>query len=1135
MKSKLSMLKKVFKQWPVLKISVIFLPIFAILLFLATFSSNDNNKPSYLAPAAQTEPVIENGIYDFTGNYNLPTDIKTYDDKDILISGGTFTIAGEHTFNSLKIINGAKLTHAAFSQNENINTSDKKVSLIITTDLTLDNGGQIDVTGRGYSGGAQAASGSGVGPGTGVTLNTYKNQYVSAGGGAFRGDGGGGNIGTSGNGGFKYVQSVKAPEILEAGSGGGGAETKIGGKYYGSAGGSGGGRVYLDVKQNIRILSKSSGILANGQNGTRPNAYQDAIYTGGGAGGSVWIKADKFLYPYGDMLSVSVIAGQGGKGPKAGTKNTAGLSLYNVYARGGNSSYGSDVSMRYGGGGGGGDIHIAANSVGKICIFLTSSDNKIPAECENQDVVIASGKINMDAVRVWQNDTNVNECTFVGGLGIASNCNFRPGWAKRDVLHRRYELCSADPDSSYSDQSNCNSKRTFKSLTIRNNAVLTHNAITVPDMSQDINPPGGDKSLADETTGTARWKKVDLEVTGNIILENGGINVDGKGYPGGQSQEQNGYGPGGGTYAYYRDNEDHSIFSASGGHSGRGGRGYIDRQPWASGDPIPDHRVTPHGGINGGSQYNRDANNPLFEFGSGGGDTWVRNDGYSNLLGHHATQVHLVGGAGGGRVRIISDGILKGTGGSYVTANGGNGKYDEQTDAKCRSEGWSGAGAGGTIWITAVGTGGLGKNNVDVGALSHHPYFSIPPEKNMFSAATSGLKNSDINNFGLDLNAKGGNGLMGDDSKQGIGGGGGMIFTRTGTLNVTVQNSQGNPVVSELKIYHKTAPAISLITQRTDPSGFFTFYLPPNKESDLDDRYIVSADPKTFGYSQKKTVTIDDALLWNQTINVIIIIDPDPSYIEGDVYGKDNVNTQGYRATDNSVVAAGKTITDKNKVCEHDGFCRTLDTYDINWTKFSNQMDKNIEELKKRAKKYVLGIPYYGNWYLNSTNPNPHNSSPDIQNPEGGVWYIVKPDESPQDLTIGSSLHPDMTYYNRGTIIVSGNLKINGNITAANGGDIKNNQLGFIVSGEVTISPRVNTLQAAIYANGITIANKTASLLFSSPLNFTGFLVSKNNITLPNIGAGSRLTYNSFEDPVSRKPLPGFSDVLSILLSNEAP
>jgi hypothetical protein len=114
-------------------------------------------------------------------------------------------------------------------------------------------------------------------------------------------------------------------------------------------------------------------------------------------------------------------------------------------------------------------------------------------------------------------------------------------------------------------------------------------------------------SLSTKTSGTARWKKVDIELTGDLNLESGGkIDVSGKGYPGGYLSDPdglshlNGYGPGGGTGVRITTGSDHEISGGGGGHAGKGGKS-----------------IEGYGGGAANSVY--DLTKHQIDFGSGGG------------------------------------------------------------------------------------------------------------------------------------------------------------------------------------------------------------------------------------------------------------------------------------------------------------------------------------------------------------------------------------------------------------------------------------------------------------------------------------------------------------------------------------
>ncbi len=98
----------------------------------------------------------------------------------------------------------------------------------------------------------------------------------------------------------------------------------------------------------------------------------------------------------------------------------------------------------------------------------------------------------------------------------------------------------------------------FNSLTIKDNAVLTHAAIVASDLDASGNL----------NSGVSDVKKVDLTIKGDLVLTNGGkIDVSGKGYPGGLVGK-NGYG----SVAGLGLNTTIQSAAASGGsNAGKGG------------------------------------------------------------------------------------------------------------------------------------------------------------------------------------------------------------------------------------------------------------------------------------------------------------------------------------------------------------------------------------------------------------------------------------------------------------------------------------------------------------------------------------------------------------------------------------
>ncbi|MFZ2807987.1 MAG: hypothetical protein WAZ60_16495, partial [Desulfosalsimonadaceae bacterium] len=162
------------------------------------------------------------------------------------------------------------LTHSSNSDSQNY-----IIDMAVSGNVTIENGGLIDVNGRGYA--------TDQGPGKGAS---------GSGGGGGGGHGGNGGNGTSGAGGSGY-DSVVDPSQMGSG----------GGKSTGTnvAGGVGGGGIRLTVGGR---LENNGSIQAGGNNGLRYNASYSG---GGGAGGFIHLTV-------GELAGSGTISANGGNG-----------------------------------------------------------------------------------------------------------------------------------------------------------------------------------------------------------------------------------------------------------------------------------------------------------------------------------------------------------------------------------------------------------------------------------------------------------------------------------------------------------------------------------------------------------------------------------------------------------------------------------------------------------------------------------------------------------------------------------------------------------------------------------------------------------------------------------------------------
>lgn len=461
----------------------------AVVLSIASFS--DVNKAQAASGCSATAcNITETGTIKMVGNKMLfsgPSNFEIKTNIPTIISGNIIvTTYGALTFLNLTINNGAKLTQETIAISDIDSAGklkptgqDKKVDLTVTGTLSLINSGRIDVSAKGFPGGVQNSSHpQGYGPGGG----TSGSPLTTLSGGAYGGKSctyQGFNNSTCVRGGSSYGDA-NAP--YANGSGGGANTTNR------VNGARGGGIVKITADQMFLDHNDQTYITASGGAVNMGTIDKPDYRSGGGAGGSIWLKVTTLTVSAGSVGPPTADGYNQDKTTMSGAFGLVGKVTANQ------TGFGKYINANGNAlGGAGGLIKIEVTTVAAQNCRITSGDtDTIPAECEGKDVTVVGTTINMNKVTV----------------------NATTGAACPNALN--------DPA--------CDSKRHFKSLTIENGAIITNEALTRADTLEDLNH---DKSLADQPIGQARWKKVDIEVTGAINFKSGGkIDVTGKGYPG---------------------------------------------------------------------------------------------------------------------------------------------------------------------------------------------------------------------------------------------------------------------------------------------------------------------------------------------------------------------------------------------------------------------------------------------------------------------------------------------------------------------------------------------------------------------------------------------------------------------------
>jgi len=311
--------------------------------------------------------VAASPVVAISSNTTINASNTSYDSLPITVDACTVTINGAHQFDSLSLINGAKITHSSNSTAQN-----NILDLTITNDLTIDETSLIDVNGRGYS--------SQQGPGKGA-------DAYNSGGGA--GHGGNGGKGYEGSGGGTH-DSVANPSQIGSG---GGRMTR-----HNRAGGNGGGGIQLSVGG---VLTNNGTIRANGNNSSMYNGRS----SGGGSGGFINLTAGEFTgggtinANGGSAVSTTYTGGGGAGGRIAIYYNT------NDY-KGSVSAFGGSGKQA----GAAGSIYFKSNTSAEGRVIYDNNGNS--GASTYMSGILPDLVIRQKAVVVASNEVTAEDCTI---------------------------------------------------------------------------------------------------------------------------------------------------------------------------------------------------------------------------------------------------------------------------------------------------------------------------------------------------------------------------------------------------------------------------------------------------------------------------------------------------------------------------------------------------------------------------------------------------------------------------------------------------------------------------------------------------------------------------------------------------
>ena len=233
--------------------------------------------------------------------------------------------------------------------------------------------------------------------------------------------------------------------------------------------------------------------------------------------------------------------------------------------------------------------------------------------------------------------------------------------------------------------------------------------------------------------------------------------------------------------------------------------------------------------------------------------------------------------------------------------------------------------------------------------------------------------------------------------------------------------------------------------------------------------------------------------------------------VEGNVAAPGQVS--GF-TLDANAVAVGGTVN-------IEGSTSTLDNYIdgqsevFDWNRISLKMGALYTKGQGIGTAVSGGIYSGANWFLNSNNNDPtnNNTSTFSSPPEGKIWKVAN-----GSLTLNST-----TFHGAGTIVIDGDLTINGPLACESG-----TRLGFIVHGKININ--TDSLGCGAYTalgGNITFKNVSSGQV-------KGIFIAKNSIKLPSkisLTGPYNINYDSF---FAANPTALYEELLNIVFTTSS-